>query len=172
MIRVYTGFKGLAFSFFFIAGMVLAAAILVWGLAKAIALLLPLLIVLSYILVLAFVCVLLPSAYFAKQARPRLSVYALWMSQALGAMTWMVSFFFIVSQFGWAGMLLVFLFQLLAPVALAAALLKNAWPTAVHLAIWIGFTYGMRYFGHWLADLSPLKRDKGDIIDVDAIEVD
>jgi hypothetical protein len=93
------------------------------------------------------------------------------MSQILGVSTWMMSFFFVIKVFGFGAVILAFLFQLLAPIALIAAILKASWPIVVHLSLWISFTYGMRFYGQWLLKLNPRNQKKSDIIDVDAIEV-
>lgn len=80
-------------------------------------------------------------------------------------------FFYVFKAFGLLGMFLVFLFQFLAPVALAVAILQSSWHIAEHLALWVSFTYGMRYYSQWLLNLDSRGSDKGDIIDVDAVEV-
>jgi hypothetical protein len=170
MIKVYTGLKGFAVPFFFIAGVILFLSIFFWGMAKAIQLLLPLLIVLSYLLIIVFLFGVLPATY-VKNLRPSLCVYSALMSHALGVSTWMVSFFFVVKAFGLGGIFLALLFQFLAPIALASALLKGSWHIAGHLALWISFTYGMRYYSEWLLTLNSRSQKTGDIIDIDAVEV-
>ena len=80
---------------FFIAGAVLLISIFFWGIAKAAELLLPLLIVVSYLLIIVFLLGILPATFF-KHLRPSLSVYSVLMSHALGVATWMLSFFFIL----------------------------------------------------------------------------
>lgn len=171
MIKVYTGLKGFAVSLFFIAGVVLFFSILLWGFSKAIELILPILIVLSYLLIIVFLFGILPATFSSKDLRPSLCVYSVWMSHALGALTWMMSFFFIIHSFGWGGTFLVFLFQFLAPIALVAAILRGSWHIVGHLALWISFIYGMRFYSQWLLNFAPRNRKKGDIIDVDVVEV-
>jgi hypothetical protein len=171
MIKVYTGLKGFAVTLFILAGVVLLFSILFWGITKAIELLLPLLIILSYLLIFVFVFGVLP-ATFVKDLRPSLSVYSVLMSHALGVMTWMMSFFYVVNAFGFWGICLTFLFQYLAPIALIAAIIRSSWHIVVHLSLWISFIYGMRFYSQWLLSFErPPGRGKGDIIDVDAIEV-
>ena len=171
MIKVYSGLKGFTVFFFFIAGVVLFLSVFIWGIAKAAQLLLPLLIVLSYLLIAVFIFGILPATFF-KNLRPTLCVYSLLMSYALGVSTWMMSFFFVVKTFGGVGVFFALLFQFLAPIALGSAILKGSWDIAGHLAIWISFTYGMRFYSQWLLKLNSRKHEKGDIIDVDAIEVE
>jgi hypothetical protein len=170
MIKVYTGLKGFAVSLFILAGIILLFSILFWGLTKAIELLLPLLIVLSYLLIFVFVFGILP-ATFLKNLRPSLSVYSVLMSHALGVMTWMLSFFYVFNAFGFWGIFLTFLFQYLAPIALIAAIIRSSWQIVAHLALWISFTYGMRFYSQWLLSFNSPDWGKGDIIDVDATEV-
>jgi hypothetical protein len=170
MIKVYTGLKGFAVLLFFIAGSILVLSIFSWGIAKAIQLLLPVLIVLSYLLIVVFLLGILP-ATFIKDLRPTLYLYSMLMSQILGVSAWMMSFFFIIQAFGFGAVIFAFLFQLLAPIAIIAAILKGSWPIVAHLSLWIGFAYGMRFYGQWLLNLNSRSQVKGDIIDVDAIEV-
>ena len=170
MIKVYTGLKGFAISLFFIAGLVLFLSIFCWGFTKAVQLLLPLLIALSYVLILIFLLGILP-ATFLNNLRPLLYMYAVVMSHALGVLTWMVSFFFVIKTFGVAGVFLAFLFQFLAPIALLGAILKGSWMMVGDLSLWIGFTYAMRFYSQWLQNLGSRNQQKGDIIDVDVIEV-
>ncbi len=170
MIKVYTGLKGFAFPLFFIAGMVLFLSIFFFGVAKAIELLLPLLIVVSYLLIIVFLLGILPVTFF-KNLRPTLCVTSMLMSHALGVATWMMSFFFVIKAFGLGGIFLALLFQFLAPIALIGAVLKGSWAIAGHLALWISFTYGMRFYSQWLLNLNSRNQKKGDIIDVDAVEV-
>jgi hypothetical protein len=170
MIKVYTGIKGSAVALFFIAGVVLLLSIFFWGIAKAAGLLLPLLIILSYLLIIVFVLGILPATFF-KNLRPALGVYSLLMSHALGVSTWMVSFFVVVKTFGLGGIFLALLLQFLAPIAIVGAMLKDSWVYAGHLALWISFTYGMRFYSQWLLNKTPREKDNKDIIDVDAIEV-
>jgi len=170
MIKIYTGLKGNLIFLFFIAGLILFLSIFFYGVTKAIQLLLPLLIVLSYLLIIVFLLVILP-ATFLKNLRPSLCVYSMLMSHALGVSTWMVSFFFVIKSFGVGGIFLALLFQFLAPIALVGAMLKGSWAIAGHLTLWISFTYGMRFYSQWLLNLNPRNQGKRDIIDVDAIEV-
>lgn len=157
-------------SLFFVAGTILLLSIFFWGIAKATQLFLPLLIVLSYLLIVVFSLVILP-ATFLKSLRPVLSMYSVLMSHALGISTWMMSFFFVVKIFGFWGIFFALLFQFLAPLALIGAVLKGAWHIAEHLSLWITFTYGMRFYSRWLLNLNTRDQQKGRIIDVDAIEV-
>jgi hypothetical protein len=170
MIKVYTGLKGFTVFLFFIGGLVLFLSIFFWGIAKAVQLLLPLLILLSYVLIIVFLLGILPATFF-KDLRPSLGMYAVLMSHALGVSTWMVSFFFVIKTFGLLGIILAFLFQFLAPIAIVGAMLKGSWTIAVHLSLWIIFTFTMRFYSQWLLNLNSRNLKKGDIIDVEAIEV-
>jgi hypothetical protein len=170
MIKVYTGLKGFTVSLFLIAGAALFLFIFFWGITKALELLLPLLIVVSYLLIIVFLLGFLPATFF-KALRPSLAAYSVLMSHTLAVATWVMSFFFVVKAFGFGGIFLVFLFQFLAPIALVAAMLKGAWHIAAHLSLWISFTYGMKVYSQWLLNLNPQNQKKRDIIDVEAIEV-
>jgi hypothetical protein len=170
MIKVYTGFKGFAASLFFIGAMIIFLSIFFWGVTKAIQLVLPLLMGLSYLLIFVFLFGVLPST-FLKRLQPSLVVYTTLMSQALGVLTWMMSFFFVIKFFGYGGLFFVFLAPLLAPLALIGAMLKSSWNIAGHLSVWIGFSYVMKFYSHWLLNINSPKQEKSRIIEVDAIDV-
>ena len=173
MIKVYTGLKGFAISLFFIAGLVLFLSVFFWGISKATQLLLPVLIVVSYLLIIIFSLGILPATFF-KDLRPSLGVISMLMSHALGVSTWMMSFFFVVKAFGFWGIFFALLFQFLAPIAIVGSIIQGSWAIAGHLTIWISFAYGMKFYSQWLFNLKPLdQRDhrQKDIIDVDAIEI-
>jgi hypothetical protein len=170
MQKVYTGLKGFAFLLFFIAGVVLFLSVLFWGFTQAVEFLLPLLIIAAYLLIAIFLLDILPATFF-KDLRPSLSVYSVLMSHVLGVATWMMSFFFVIKAFGFWGIFFAFLFQFLAPLAIVGAMIKGSWHIAGHLLLWVSFTYGMRFYSQWLLSLNSPNQKKGDIIDVDAIEV-
>jgi hypothetical protein len=168
--KVYTGLKGFTIFLFLIAGVALFLSIFFWGFTKAVQLLLPLLIVVSYLLIIVFLFGFLPATFF-KNLRPSLCVYSVLMSQVLEVATWGMSFFYVIKAFGFFGIFFAFLFQFLAPMALIGATLKGSWAIAGHLSIWISFTYGMKFYSQWLLNLNSRNQKKRDIIDVDAIEV-
>jgi hypothetical protein len=169
MIKVYTGKQGLGILFLFIAGMVLFLFVFSWGITKVLQLFLPLLIVLSYLLIVVFVLGFLPATYF-KYLRPSLGVYSAIMSHALRFSTGAMSFFIVIKAFGILGILLVLSFKFLVPAAIAGAIFKGAWHIAAHLTVWISFAYGMKMYSQWLLNTNPPGQEKGSIIDVDAIE--
>ena len=168
MIKIYSGLKGLAVLLSVLAAVIIVLSMFSWGIANVIQLLLPLLIVLSYLLIAIFLLGILPATFF-KKLRPTLCMYSALMSYTLAVTTWMVSFFFVIKTFGFWGVFLAFLLQFLAPIALAGALLKGSWPIAIHLSAWISFIYGMRFYNKWLLNLSPqdLNAKKGKIIDIE-----
>jgi hypothetical protein len=171
MIKVYSGLKGFTGLFFFIAVVVLFLSIFCWGITEVVGFFLPVLIVVSYLLIIVFVLGFLPATFF-KDLRPSLAMYSVLMSHALGVAAWMMSFIFVAKTFGFLGIFLAFLFQFLAPIAIVTAVLKSFWHVADHLLIWISFAYGMKFYSKWLLNLNPRKQQKaGNIIDVDAIEV-
>ena len=83
-----------------------------------------------------------------------------------------MSFLFIIKTFGFWGICLAFLFQFLAPLAIGGAIFKGSWDIAGHLLLWTSFTYGMKFYSQRLSNLNSPNQQKGDIIDVDAVEVD
>jgi hypothetical protein len=168
MIKTYTGIKGFTVSFFFMAGLILILSVFFWGITKAVELFLPILIVLSYLLIVIFLLGFLPATFF-KDLRPSLCMYSVWMSHALGVSAWVLSFFYVIKAFGFLGIFFIFLFQFLAPMALVGAIFKGSWHIVGHLSLWISFTYGMRYYSQWLLKLNSREQQEKDIIDVDAI---
>ncbi|MEI7998522.1 MAG: hypothetical protein WCH62_03340 [Candidatus Omnitrophota bacterium] len=168
MIKVFSGFKGLSVVLFFIAGIVLLASLFFWGVTKAAELLLPFLSTVSGVLIVVFLCCLLPLT-FIKNLRPSLSRYSILMSNVLGVTTWMMSFLFVMSSLGFWGIFFSFLLQFLAPIALLGAMLKGSWETVAKLSLWISFTYGMRFYSRWLSSLDSKMYKKGQVIDVEAV---
>jgi len=170
MIKVYTGAKSLAVLFLFIIGMLLFLSVFFWGIAKVIQLFLPLLIVVSYLLIIVFLLGVLP-ATFLKKVRPSLCAYSAAMSHVLGISTWVMSLMVVINTFGLGGIFFAPFFQFLPPIAIAVSIFKKAWHIVGDLTLWIGFTYGMRFYSQWLLNLNPQRQEKSRIIDVDAIEV-
>lgn len=168
MVKIYTGFKGFTVFLFFIAGIILLSLVFFWGVTKAAELLLPLLSIVSAILIIVFVCCVLPLSYF-KKLRPYLCRCSFLMSNVLGVATWMLSFIFVLTTLGFWGIFFSFLFQFLAPMALVGAMLKGSWDTVGKLSLWITFTYGMRFYSRWLSTLIPKTHQRGDIIDVEVV---
>jgi hypothetical protein len=139
----------IAITAFIIAGLIMGFFVIVWGIAAASTLLLPVLTVASGLIILGFVLVVLPLSLF-KHLRPRLALTSIIMSHVLGATTWMLSFLYVTQILGTIGILLAFMFQFLAPMALIALLGKGDWQATAALGLWIIFTYGIRYYGIWL----------------------
>ena len=170
MIKVYTGKKSVSVLFLFLAGAVLFLSVFFWGITKVIGLFLPYLIVLSYLMIIVFSFGFLPASIF-KDLRPSICMYSVMMSHALGFSTWMLSFFFIIKALGFWWIIFALLFQFLPPIALVVAMLKGSWHIAGHLSLWISFIYGMRIYSQWLLSLNSPDHHQGNVIDVDAIEV-
>ncbi len=168
MIKIYSGFKGFTVVLFFIAGVALLALVFFWGVGKAAELLLPLLSIVSAILIIVFLCGILPLSLF-KKLRPDLCRYSILMSHVLGVTAWMMSFLFVLTTLGFWGIVFSFLFQFLAPLALIGAALKGSWDIVGKLSLLIFFTYGMRFYSRWLSQLGPKIHQKGDIIDVEVV---
>lgn len=172
MLKVYSGTKGFSAVLFLIGGIVVVSLLLIWGITKAAQFLLPSLTFISNALIILFLLCVLPVSYF-KQLRLRLSRYCLIMSKVLSVASWMLSFLFVVTAFGIWGILLCFLFQFLAPVALFGAMLKGSWDIVNTLSMWIVFTYAMSFYGVWLArslSSSTKRQNKSNVIDVEIEE--
>ena len=170
MIKVYSGIKGLVIVLFLVASLVLMFSIVFWGIAKAAQLLLPLLIILAYLLIAAFLLVIVPASLF-KNLRPSMSRYSIFMAQFLSVFTWMTAFFFVIQTFGFAAVFVALLFQFLAPVAILGAIFNHSWNYASHLSVWICFIYVMKWFSQKMLNYNSPKEQNSRIIDVDAIEV-
>ncbi|MBF0511758.1 MAG: hypothetical protein HQL13_05440 [Candidatus Omnitrophica bacterium] len=171
MIAVYSENKGLMGLLLGIAGTLVLLAAFFWGLTNIIQLFLPLLILFSYLLIVIFVFGILPWTA-RKGMKPLLALYSLRMSYALGAATWLLSLYIVIKAFGFWGILFIFAFKFLAPIAFAGVLFKGAWYIAAHLLLWMGFTHGMRVYSQWLSQWTPSSPAKDRVIDIDAIEVD
>ena len=156
----------------FTAGVIFLLSLFFWGISSVIQLFLPLLIILSYLLIIVFLLGVLPSTYF-KYMRPSLCVYSAMMSHALGVATWLMSFFIVIKAFGLLGIFFILAFKLLVPIAVVGAMIKGSWHIVGHLLLWISFTYGMRYYSKRLLNSIPRasQQGRGRVIDIDAVEV-
>jgi hypothetical protein len=166
MNKIPGALKSFTVLLFFIAGIVLLWAIFFWGVTKACELMLPLLIKVSAVLIMVFLFCILPLSFFNK-LHPYLSTSSMLMSRILSATTWMFSFLFIFYNLGFWGIFFFVFFQFLAPIALIGAVLKGLWSIAGNLLLWIGFTYGMRFYSVWLIAKHKQVKDRGTIIDVE-----
>ncbi len=166
MIKVYSGFKGFTVFLFFVAAIVLLGALFFWGVTKASQLLLPFLSVVSYALIVVFLIFIFPFSYNQK-FKPVLSRYCVTMSNVLGVTSWMMAFLFVVNTFGFWGILLAFLFKLLAPLAVISATVKSSWSIVRDLMVWIMFTYIMRFYSVWLLKSNERPFKKGRVIDIE-----
>ncbi|MBF0503510.1 MAG: hypothetical protein HQL14_00260 [Candidatus Omnitrophica bacterium] len=168
MIKMYSGLKGIGVFLFFIAGIVFIGLVFFWGVAKAAELVLPFLGIVSAILILLFLCFVLPLS-FIKKYRPHLCRYSILMSNVLGVTTWMMSFLFVIRVLGFWGILFSFLFKFLAPMALLGAGFKGSWDIAGQLSLLIVFTYAMRFYSRRLSVLDTKIHQKARIIDVEVV---
>lgn len=169
MIKTYSGFKGLIFFLGLSAGILLLVYLCGWGIARTSELLLPGISFLCHVLILIFLLAVLPLSLVEK-LRPDLSRYVLGMSRILGAASWMLSFFFIMTQLGAWGIIFGFSFRFLVMIALVGAILKASWQTGFELGIWVFFFFVMKYFSRWLAARS-LHKSQRQIIDVEIEDV-
>ncbi|MDE2028858.1 MAG: hypothetical protein KGK03_04010 [Candidatus Omnitrophica bacterium] len=171
MIRIYSGSRGFGFLLFFILGIFLLLLVFFWGITAIMQLLLPLLIVVSYLTIIVFVMGFLPATSI-KRLRPALSRYSLLMSYCLGTAAWILAFLFVIRAFGFLGVVFAFFFKYLGFIALAGALAKGAWHVAAHLALWSIFAYVTKFYSQWLLTLKSYGRQRsGNIIDIQAREV-
>lgn len=169
MIKTYSGLKGLIFLLGLTAGIFLLVFLCGWGIAKTSELFLPGISFLCNILILIFLVAVLPLSFVGK-LRPDLSRFVFGMSRILGVASWMLSFFFIMTQLGAWGIIFGFSFRFLVLIALVGTILKNSWQTGFELGVWVFFFLVMEYFSRWLAARS-LRKSQSQIIDVEIEDV-
>lgn len=114
---------------------------------------------------------------YIKRLRPVLSSSALIMSMVLNATIWIYAYVFIVNELGWWGVLSMLFLQLLYPVAIIGAVLKDSWMIAGNIAVGLLMAYVMKLFS--LRFMAPRMNDRpgegrkgGDIIDVEIVNKD
>ncbi len=173
MIKVYSGVKGLTVMILIFVGISILWSVFIWGATQVSYVVMPLLQVVAGVLLAICVFGFMPLS-LVKNMRPRLSLLCLVVAQILSAVMWAYSFLFVISTFGGWGMFFILFLQLLAPIAIVGALMKEMWGPALFMAVGTIASYGMKLFSAYAMSGMATKstRAKGDIIDVEIVSKD
>lgn len=142
--------------FAIMGGFLLLGAVLLIGVTKISAFLYPIFSALTGLSISIFVLFILLLSLIHK-IRPFLSQTTMVLSMICGATIWLFSFLTIVGYLGWLAIFLLFMFQVVAPVAIIGLFFKQQWYAGLSIIVGLIITYGMRFYSIWLAKLYDQK---------------
>jgi len=159
-------------------GILVIPFIFIFGILKVSGFLYPIISVLAGASIGLFLLIILPLSLF-KSLQGHLAGLSLILSYVVGASVFMFSFLMIFYYLGWIAIFFMFMFQLIAPIAVIGLFFKGQWAAGFSLLFGIIFTYSMRFYGIWLAakvddreSRNYMNSDNVIDIDVDSQEVD
>lgn len=166
------GFGLRVLGFLLFLGFLLIPFILIFGIFKVSEFLYPVISVLAGASIVAFLLIILPLSLF-ENLRGRLAGLSFILSYIVGASVFMYSFLTIFYYLGWIAIFFMFMFHLVAPIAMIGLLLKGQIGSAFLLCVGVVFTYGMRLYGvkmsAKLQERVPPNYDRSDeVIDIEA----
>lgn len=165
---IFINLNGWVFGLIFFGAVAVISFALFWGFAAVAQFLFPLVLALSVSSAGIFLFVVLPLS-FSPVMRPRLIIASQILSGICGMSVWMYSFLVIVKAFGWFTVLLVFVFQTVAPLAAFILAFSGQWQECGLIILGLILTYGMRYYSLWLASRYIGKaRERSEVIDIEA----
>ena len=124
--------------------------IFIFGILKVSEILFPIISVLAGASVGLFLLIILPLSLF-KSIRVQLASISILLSHIVGASVFMFSFLTIFHFLGWIALFLMFMFQLVSPIAAIGLFIKGEWGLGFYIIVGLVFTYGMRIYAFWLS---------------------
>jgi len=145
--------------------------IFIFGILKVSEFLYPIISVLAGASIGLFLLIILPLSLF-KGLRNHLAGISIVLSHIVGASVFMFSFLTIFYYLGWIAFFLMFMFQIVSPIAAIGLFFKGQWAAGFSIIVGLIFTYGMRFYGIWLASrveerMAYQYNRSDDVIDVD-----
>lgn len=145
--------------------------IFIFGALKVSEFLYPIISVLAGASIGLFLLIILPLSLF-KSLRTHLAGISFILSHVVGASVFMFSFLTIFYYLGWIAFFLMFMFQIVSPIAAIGLFFKGQWVAGFSIILGLIFTYGMRFYGIWLATLAEQRASNEfnksrDVIDVE-----
>ncbi len=167
--------KGFGFGilgFLLFLGFLLMPFILIFGILKVSEFLYPVIAILAGASIVAFLFIILPLS-LVERLQGRLAGLSVMLSYIVGTSVFMFSFLTIFDYWGWLAVFFIFMFHLVAPIAMIGLLLKGKIGAALLLFLGAGLTYGMRFYAVRLSAKSQERVSKfryrsGDVIDIEA----
>lgn len=148
-------------------GFLIIPFIFIFGILKVSEFLYPIISVLAGASIGLFLLIILPLSLF-KSLHNHLAGLSLILSHVVGASVFMFSFLTIFYYLGWLAFFLMFMFHIVAPVAVIGLFFKGQWAAGFSIILGLIFTYGMRFYGIWLSSLVE-KRMSGGFIQSEGV---
>jgi len=153
-------------------GMCIVPFIFIFGALKVSEFLYPIISVLAGASIGLFLLIILPLSLF-KSLHNHLAGLSLILSHIVGASVFMFSFLTIFYYLGWLAFFLMFMFQIVSPIAAIGLFFKGQWGAGFSIILGLVFTYGMRFYGIWLATVAERRTSteyfrSNDVIDVES----
>ena len=152
-------------------GMCIIPFILIFGALKVSAFLYPIISVLAGASIGLFLLIILPLSLF-KSLHKHLAGLSFILSYIVGASVFMFSFLTIFYYLGWIAFFFMFMFHVVSPIAAIGLFFKGEWGAGFSIVMGLIFTYGMRFYGIWLATQVEKRMSGGFIQSNDVIDVD
>jgi len=124
--------------------------IFIFGVLKVSEILFPIISVLAGASVTIFLLIILPLSLF-KNLHGHLAGLSINLSYVVGASVFMFSFLTIFHFLGWIALFLMFMFQLVSPIAAIGLFFKGEWGLGFYIVVGLAFIHGMRFYGFWLS---------------------
>ena len=152
-------------------GFMILPFIFIFGILKVSEFLYPIISVLAGASIGLFLLNILPLSLF-KSLHNHLAGISVILSHVVGASVFMFSFLTIFYYLGWLAFFLMFMFQIVSPIAAIGLFFKGQWGAGFSIILGLIFTYGMRFYGIWLSTLVEQRISDGfsrsnDVIDVE-----
>jgi len=152
-------------------GFMILPFIFIFGILKVSEFLYPIISVLAGASIGLFLLIILPLSLF-KSLHNHLAGISVILSHVVGASVFMFSFLTIFYYLGWLAFFLMFMFQIVSPIAAIGLFFKGQWGAGFSIILGLIFTYGMRFYGIWLSTLVEQRISDGfsrsnDVIDVE-----
>jgi len=124
--------------------------IFIFGILKVSEFLYPIISVLAGASIGLFLLIILPLSLF-KSLHNHLAGISIVLSHIVGVSVFMFSFLIIFHYLGWIAFFLMFMFQIVSPIAAIGLFFKGQWAAGFSIIFGLIFTYGMRFYGIWLS---------------------
>jgi len=153
-------------------GFLILPFIFIFGILKVSEFLYPIISVLAGASIAIFLLIILPLSLF-KSLHNHLAGISVVLSHIVGASVFMFSFLTIFYYLGWIAFFLMFMFQIVSPIAAIGLFFKGQWGAGFSIILGLVFTYGMRFYGIWLATVAERRAlneyfRSNDVIDVES----
>jgi len=152
-------------------GFLIIPFIFIFGILKVSEFLYPIISVLAGASIGLFLLIILPLSLF-KSLHNHLAGLSLILSHIVGASVFMFSFLTIFYYLGWIAFFLMFMFQIVAPIAAIGLFFKGQWAAGFSIILGLIFTYGMRFYGIWLSTQAENRISDGPTQPSDVIDVE